>query len=91
MAVWLAAIAVSIPAAFVAAYFVVAKWFEASWQRVVLGALFGFILAPFALYAAFLLPLTVFVIAPLILVCWLVHVARRRHRPIASEPPLGRS
>lgn len=78
--VWLAAIVASIPVAFVAAYFAVAKRFKSSWQRVILSALLGFFLAPVAFLAAYLLPLTILVIVPVVLLFSLVHAARHRNR-----------
>ena len=81
--VWLGAIVVSVPGSFAGAYFLVAnKRFRSSWQRVILGALLGFILAPVVFLAAYLLPLTLWVVIPLTFICALARafIGRRRNR-----------
>jgi multisubunit Na+/H+ antiporter MnhG subunit len=84
-AAWLAAIVLSVPAAFVGAFLVVAKRVESGWQRVILGALFGLVLAPIVFFAAYLLPLTIWVTIPVATIWALVRAARHRGHP-NTEP-----
>ena len=78
-AVWLGAIVLSIPAAFVGAYLFVATKFPFGWQRVMLALSIGVVLAPFALIAAYLLPFTILVILPIVLI-WAFFADRRYAR-----------
>lgn len=79
---WIAAIVLSVPASFVGAYFLVAMKFQSGWQRVILGTLLGFVLTPIVFFAAYLLPLTLWVVIPLTFVWALVRafIGRRRNR-----------
>jgi hypothetical protein len=76
--VWLTAMALSVPLAFGTAYFLVTRRFESSWQRVVLTALLGFVLAPVMLYTALFLPVTLGVVVLLAFGLALSWVIRRR-------------
>ena len=84
-AVWLGAMLLSVPASFVVGYLVAAKLCEAIWQRVILCAIFGVTLAPFALIATYLLPFTIWVVVLVGLVWALVHAALNRGHPTAMS------
>lgn len=84
-AVWLAAILLSIPASFVVGYLVAAKLCEAIWRRVIMGAILGVTLAPFALVATYLLPFTIWVVVLVGLVWALVRAALNRGHPTAMS------
>jgi hypothetical protein len=75
---WLMAVFVSIPFAFVAAYLVVATKYDSIRDRVVASVGFGILFAPFMFFAAYFLPLTIWLIVPAALVWW--GFRRTRHR-----------